>query len=88
MNKNILSLRKKQMFQDVFSWITEKRLNITGKDYELTDAIKNYIEEKVGKLTKYFGDEFDHFWFDFKKQNQIFSLFLNEIEQPNINYIT
>lgn len=34
-------------------------LNITGKDFELTDSIKNYISEKVEKLTKYFGDEFD-----------------------------
>ena len=30
-------------------------LNVTGKDYELTDAIKNYIEQKVGKLAKYWG---------------------------------
>lgn len=34
-------------------------LNITGKDFELTDSIKNYIDEKVGKLSKYIGDEFD-----------------------------
>ena len=34
-------------------------LNITGKDYDLTDSIKNYIEQKVKKLTKYFGDDFD-----------------------------
>ena len=34
-------------------------LNITGKDFELTDAIKDYINEKVSKLTKYLGDEFD-----------------------------
>ena len=34
-------------------------LNITGKDFELTDAIKNYIQEKVNKLTKYFGDNFE-----------------------------
>lgn len=34
-------------------------INITGKDYELTEAIKNYINEKVGKLAKYFGDEFE-----------------------------
>ena len=29
-------------------------LNITGKDFELTDSIKSYINEKVSKLTKYF----------------------------------
>lgn len=34
-------------------------LNITGKDFELTDSIKSYINEKVSKLTKYFGDNFD-----------------------------
>ena len=34
-------------------------INITGKDYELTDAIKAYIDEKVGKLSKFFGDEFE-----------------------------
>ena len=28
-------------------------LNITGKDFELTDSIKNYIEEKVSRLEKY-----------------------------------
>ena len=46
------------------------------------------IPEELEKVYEYFGDEFDHFWFDFEKQNQIFSLFLNEIEQPNINYTT
>lgn len=34
-------------------------INITGKDFELTDAIKSYINEKVGKLAKYIGDEFE-----------------------------
>lgn len=34
-------------------------LNITGKDFELTDSIKEYINEKVGKLEKYFGSDFD-----------------------------
>ena len=34
-------------------------LNITGKDFELTDSIKNYITEKIGKLEKYFGSDFD-----------------------------
>ena len=32
-------------------------LNITGKDFDLTDAIRNYISEKVSKLTKYIGDD-------------------------------
>jgi len=34
-------------------------INITGKDFELTDAIKNYITEKVSKLEKNLGDDFD-----------------------------
>jgi putative sigma-54 modulation protein len=34
-------------------------LNITGKDFDITDAIRNYVSEKVGKLTKYFGENFD-----------------------------
>ena len=34
-------------------------INFIGKDFELTDAIKNYIDEKVGKLSKYIGDEFE-----------------------------
>ncbi len=34
-------------------------LNITGKDFDLTDAIKNYTGEKVEKLEKYFGSDFD-----------------------------
>lgn len=34
-------------------------LNITGKDFDLTDAIKSYTGEKIGKLEKYFGSDFD-----------------------------
>ena len=34
-------------------------INITGKDYELTDSIKDYANEKIGKLEKYLGSEFD-----------------------------
>lgn len=34
-------------------------LNITGKDFELTDSIKAYISEKITKLEKYFGSDFD-----------------------------
>lgn len=30
------------------------RYNIRGSKMEVTDAIKNYIEEKIGKLDKYF----------------------------------
>ena len=34
-------------------------LNFAGKDFEITDAIKNYANEKISKLEKYFGDNFD-----------------------------
>ena len=34
-------------------------INITEKDFELTDAIKSYITEKVSKLQKNLGDDFD-----------------------------
>ena len=34
-------------------------LNITGTDFELTDSIKSQIDEKVSKLEKYFGSDFD-----------------------------
>lgn len=30
------------------------RINIRGNKIEITDSIKNYIEEKIGKLDKYF----------------------------------
>ena len=32
------------------------KFNIRGKKVEVTDSIKNYIEEKLGKLDKYFSD--------------------------------
>ena len=34
-------------------------IKITGKDFEATESIKDYIERKVEKLVKYFGEEFD-----------------------------
>lgn len=34
-------------------------LNINGKDFDLTDAIRDYISEKVSKLTKYLGEDFE-----------------------------
>ena len=34
-------------------------IKITGKDFQATEAIKDYIERKVERLVKYFGDEFD-----------------------------
>ncbi len=34
-------------------------IKITGKDLKATDAIKEYVEKKVERLVKYFGEEFD-----------------------------
>ena len=34
-------------------------IKVTGKDLEVTDAIKAYVEKKVERLLKYFDDEFD-----------------------------
>ena len=35
------------------------KFNIHGKKVEVTDSIKNYIEEKIGKLDKYFENPDD-----------------------------
>lgn len=32
------------------------RYNIRGENIEVTDAIREYVEKKVGKITKYFDD--------------------------------
>lgn len=34
-------------------------IKVTGRDLEVTDAIKAYVEKKVERLVKYFDDEFD-----------------------------
>ena len=34
-------------------------IKITGKDFEATESIKDYIERKLEKLVKYFGKEFN-----------------------------
>lgn len=34
-------------------------IKIVGKELKATDAIKDYIEKKADRLTKYFGEEFD-----------------------------
>lgn len=34
-------------------------IKITGKDLKATESIKDYIERKMERLVKYFGDEFD-----------------------------
>ena len=32
------------------------KFNIRGENVELTDAIRAYVEDKIGKLDKYFND--------------------------------
>lgn len=32
------------------------RFEIHGENLTITDAIRNYIEEKIGKLERYFND--------------------------------
>ncbi|MCL2383634.1 MAG: ribosome-associated translation inhibitor RaiA [Oscillospiraceae bacterium] len=34
-------------------------IKITGKDLKATDAIKEYVEKKIERLEKYFGEDFD-----------------------------
>jgi len=34
-------------------------IKISSKDFKATDAIKEYVEKKVEKLEKYFGNDFD-----------------------------
>ncbi len=34
-------------------------IKITGKDVKATDAIKSYVEKKLERLEKYFGDNFE-----------------------------
>ena len=34
-------------------------IKITGKDLQATDSIKDYIERKLERLVKYFGEEFE-----------------------------
>lgn len=34
-------------------------IKITSKDLKTTDAIKDYVEKKVERLVKYFGEDFD-----------------------------
>ena len=34
-------------------------IKITGKDLKATEAIKEYVEKKVERISKYFGDNFD-----------------------------
>lgn len=43
-----------------------KNLTIYCKDFELTDAIKSYVEEKMTSLLRYFGDNTDEVSYNFR----------------------
>lgn len=34
------------------------KITVRGKNFELTNSLKNYVEDKVGKIEKYFNDAF------------------------------
>ena len=53
-------------------------IKITSKDLEITDAIKGYVEKKVERLVKYFGEEFDiTVTIKCEKNEQIAEIFLS-----------
>ncbi len=53
-NKSTLENKRTKMKGAIFM-----NIKITGKDLEATEAIKDYIERKLERLVKYFGEEFD-----------------------------
>ena len=44
-------------------------ITITGKELKATDAIKDYIEEKLARIKKYFADESIDVTVTIKKEN-------------------
>lgn len=53
-------------------------IRITGKDLKATDAIKDYVEKKVERLVKYFGEDFDvTATIRCEKNEQIADIFVN-----------
>lgn len=34
-------------------------IKITGKEVKATEAIKDYVEKKMKRIEKYFGEDFD-----------------------------
>lgn len=53
-------------------------IKITGKDLKATDAIKDYVEKKLERLVKYFGEEFDVIaTIKCEKTEQIADIFVN-----------
>lgn len=35
------------------------RLSVRGRNFEVTDALRNYVDKKVGKIARYFHEEID-----------------------------
>ena len=53
-------------------------VKITGKDLKATEAIKEYVEKKVEKLVKYFGEDFEvTATIKCEKNEQIAEIFVN-----------
>lgn len=53
-------------------------IRITGKDLKATDAIKDYVEKKVERLVKYFGEDFSvTVTIKCEKNEQIADIFVN-----------
>ena len=53
-------------------------IKITGKDLKATDAIKDYVEKKLDKLVKYFGEDFETtVTIKCEKNEQIADIFVN-----------
>ncbi len=53
-------------------------IRITGKDLKATDAIKDYVEKKLEKLVKYFGEDFEvTASFKCEKNEQVADIFVN-----------
>lgn len=53
-------------------------IKITGKDLKATEAIKEYVEKKVERLEKYFGENFEvNLTIKCEKNEQIADVFVN-----------
>jgi len=53
-------------------------IKITGKDLKATEAIKDYVEKKVERLEKYFGENFDvTLTIKCEKNEQVADIFVN-----------
>ena len=53
-------------------------IKITGKDLKATEAIKEYVEKKMERIAKYFGDNFDvSVTIKIERNEQIADIFVN-----------